>query len=191
VKKICHLLTIGALVIATTACQTTNSDTAAALGYKQGDVVQSLVNLHPDSKGNRLYALNYQLPNVIPVCSEFTIDAVSTKSIKVTNNGIQYNYLWDKHTRKAGQSLADNFMLFFGDICDSNGMDKLSKIDKEGIEKGTALVGMSKKGVLFAMGQPPIHANPTTEANTWLYWRNRFGKRAVDFSSEGIVIKVR
>lgn len=192
-KVLYKLLAIGTLAAATTACQTTSNtaEQIAALGYKQGDVVQALVNIHPDSKGNRIDSLNYQLATVIPVCSKFTIDSVNRKNILLTYNDTQYRYLWNKHTRKAGQSLADNFKLFFGDKCDSKKIAKLGKIDKKGIEQGSALIGMSKAGVLFAMGQPPIHANPSTESNTWMYWRNRWGKRAVDFSEQGKVINVR
>ena len=189
-KLIYKLATIGALVVSTTACQTTskiNSD----LGYNQGDVVQALVNIHIDSKGNRINTLNYQLANVAPVCTEFTIDSVGSKVIKLTANGAQYSYILSKHTSKAGQSLADNFNLFFGDKCDNGKISKLSKLDKKGIEQGKALLGMSKEGVLFAMGYPPIHANPTIESNNWLYWRNRFGKRAIEFSEQGKVINIR
>ena len=192
-KAIYKLFSIGTLIITTTACQTT-SDTAeqtATLGYNKGDVVQALVNIHADSKHKRLYALNYQLPTLIPVCSEFTIDSAHSKAIKLTYKGTQYSYLWDGHTRKAGQSLADNFKLFFGDKCDSKKLNKLSKLDKSGVEQGKALIGMSKEGVIFAMGHPPIHANPNTESNYWLYWRNKWGKRSVEFSNDGKVIKIK
>lgn len=191
-KTLYKLLTTGALIIATTACQTTSSsDQAAALGYIQGDVVQSLANIHPDSKGNRIDSLNYQLPIVVPVCSEFTIDAIGSRNIKLSSNGVQYNYILNKHTSNAGQSLPDGFKTLFGDKCDSKKINKLSKVDKQGIKQGTAIIGMSKEGVLLAMGRPPIHANPTTDSNTWIYWRNRWGKRAIEFSEKGKVTNIR
>lgn len=192
-KTITKLCSIGALVIATTACQTTSNtaEQEAELGYKQGDVVQALVNVHADSRRNRIYTLNYQLPTLIPVCSEFTIDSINQKVITLTHKEIQYSYQWDKHTRKAGQSLAESFNLFFGDKCDSKKISKLSKIDKSGVEQGKPLMGMSKAGVIFAMGYPPIHANPTTESDYWLYWRSRWGKRSVEFSDKGKVIKIK
>lgn len=192
-KTIYKLLSIGTLVIATAGCQTTGSSAkqAAALGYNQGDTVQALVNIHPDSKGNRIDSLNYQLPMVIPVCSEFTINSINNKVIKLTSNGAQYNYILNPHTQRAGQALADNFNQFFGDKCDSKKINKLSKVDKKGIKQGKALIGMSKEGVLFAMGRPPIHANPTTESDTWIYWRNRWAKRAIEFSENGKVTKIR
>lgn len=122
---------------------------------------------------------------------KFTIDAVRRKAIKLTANNTQYKYILNRHTRKAGQSLADNFKLFFGKKSDSKKMQKLSRLDKQGIKKGTALIGMSKAGVLFAMGQPPINVNPTTENNIWVYWRNRWGKRAIEFKQKGKVITIR
>lgn len=191
-KATYKILAITTLVATISACQSTNqASSATALNFKEGDTLQALVNVHGDLTRGKLYALNYQLPEMIPVCSEIRVDSIKTKAIKITYQGSHYSYLWDGHTKKAGQSLAENFQLFFGKECDKNALAKLNKKDKAGVEEGTAQVGMSKQAVLFAMGYPPIHATPTIEENSWLYWRNRFGKRAIEFSKDGKVSKIR
>ena len=67
----------------------------------------------------------------------------------------------------------------------------LKKALQEGIASGRAQVGMSREGVLLAMGRPPFHANPSLDVPEWMYWRNRFARVAVQFDDKGKVINVR
>ena len=85
-----------------------------SFGFREGATMVSLVNLHPDPKRQRLYAINYQLPSLIPMCSEVVIEDIGKKEIEISYQGETYSYLWDKHTKKAGESLAQNFKQFFG-----------------------------------------------------------------------------
>lgn len=189
-KTIYKTLAITALVSSISACQTTSAPTKP-LNFKAGDKLQALVNIHGDFARKKLYAFNYQLTDIIPVCSEITVDKIQSKQITLTYQGQQYSYVWDKYTKSAGQSLADNFDLYFGKSCDKATIDKLSKIDKQGLKEGVPIVGMSKQGVIFAMGYPPLHKTPSTEESYWLYWKNRFAKRGVEFSKEGKVTTIK
>jgi hypothetical protein len=63
----------------------------------------------------------------------------------------------------------------------------LSETDRKGIAEGKALSGMSKTGVMVALGYPVPFATPSTDANTWNYWRNRFEQIAVDFQNGSVV----
>lgn len=67
----------------------------------------------------------------------------------------------------------------------------LSSLDRKGVKKGVVLKGMSKKGVMTALGYPAAHKTPSLKENVWMYWKNRFGKRAVTFNSKGKVIKIK
>ena len=151
----------------------------------------ALVNLHPDSNRKRLYAINYQLPSMLPMCSKIVIEDIGKKEIEFTYQGVEYSYLWDKHTKNAGESLAENFKQFFGDKCDQAKVDGLSELDQAGVKSGIPKVGMSKTGILFAMGRPPIHATPSLESNTWMYWLNKWKRQAIEFDEKGMVKEVR
>lgn len=59
----------------------------------------------------------------------------------------------------------------------------LSKIDQQGIREGKALPGMSKDGVLAALGIPPTHKTPSLEGNAWTYWKDRFRTLVVEFEN--------
>ena len=102
----------------------TNQDNSV---FVEGATVEALVNIHADYANNRLYALNYQMSNLIPMCSKFVIEDIGSKEIEISHQGKVYRYLWDKHTRSAGQSLAQNFNTFFGKRCDSDRVKRLSK----------------------------------------------------------------
>ncbi|MDA7746964.1 hypothetical protein N8878_06485, partial [Psychromonas sp.] len=183
-KYIYRTIAITGLLTTISACQTTQQP-EVALNFKEGETLQALVNVHGDMSRGKFYALNYQLPSMIPICDEIVVNSIDEDVINISYKETKYNYLWDGHTKKAGQSLAENFDLYFGKQCDKAAVEKLSVNDKKGIEQGIAKIGMSKQGVKFAMGYPPLHATPSMESDTWIYWRNRWGKRAIEFSNDG------
>jgi len=189
-----NLLTLTAILAtaAITGCGSTSPSSASTqasnkLGITEGATVYTLVNLHADAANNRLHAMNYQLTKLMPICSEFVITDIETKVIELTHKGADYTYLWDKYTRNAGQSLNDNFAQFFGKSCDEAKakVSTLSLLDQKGIQRGKPIVGMTKEGVLLAMGRPPIHATPELENDLWTYWVNRWARNVLEFDDLG------
>lgn len=67
----------------------------------------------------------------------------------------------------------------------------LSDVDQQGIQAGKAMVGMSKQGVMIALGYPAKHQTPSTENNVWTYWKGRHDSYAVEFDNTGKVTAVR
>ena len=68
-------------------------------------------------------------------------------------------------------------------------LNELSEIDQKGINSGKALVGMSKKGVRIAQGYPAAHRTMSLKSNSWIYWRNRFRTKVIEFDTDGKVKK--
>ena len=62
----------------------------------------------------------------------------------------------------------------------------LKKEEIENIKIGRIGPGMSKKAALVSYGYPPEHATPSTNANTWYYWLNRFHKMTLNFDDKGL-----
>ena len=52
------------------------------------------------------------------------------------------------------------------------------------------LIGMSKDGVVLAIGYPPEHKTPSLKNNRWVYWASRWNKFAVLFNKDGLVERV-
>ena len=153
------------------------------------DGVYTLTNLHPDTNRNKLYSVNFQQQGLIPLCTEVEILKVGNRKItfKVKDSGMEYKYL---NHKTAGEDLRTNAARYFGTECVKDKVAKLSKKDQEGISQGKALVGMSKQGVIYAIGYPPLGATPSTDSSNWKYWFNRFNTFAVTFDGEGIVTQV-
>lgn len=163
-----------------------NADT-----IKAGDQLKLKSNLHPDLNKRLLYSMNYQLPNLIPVCSDITVNSVKKKEMTFEWKGVEYTYKYDKHIKKAGVTFQENMQAYFGKTCDEATMQSLSKKDKEGIRFGRPEVGMSRQGILFAMGRPPANVNPDLDAPMYTYWLNRFKRQIIEFDEKGIVSGIR
>lgn len=158
---------------------------------KNGDTLQTLTNLHPDPTKRLIYTVNYQQDGLIPACSEITVKKISRKRMTFDYEGIEYRMDYDRNIKKAGISFQQVAQSMVGPKCDSAKIASLSATDKEGIEAGLPRVGMTRDGVYFAMGRPPFHVNPKLEVREWMYWRNRFSRRAVEFDDNGIVTNIR
>jgi len=185
-----HLRTgLSLFVLGAFACVAAAAKPAGAI--KPGDKLQALANLHPDNQKNLLYTLNYQLPGVmIPVCAEIVVTRMGNKEMEFTYQGAEYTLAYEGFTKKAGVSFEKAVLTYFGNACDKAGMQKLGAADQDGIKVGRAKVGMTREGVLFAMGRPPIHVNPDLNAPEYRYWKNRFATQLVEFDASGKVSAV-
>ncbi len=68
--------------------------------------------------------------------------------------------------------------------------ENLSDVDRQGIQAGKAMVGMSKEGVKIALGYPAKHRTPSLEDNRWTYWRGRHDTYVVEFDTGGKVTSI-
>lgn len=143
--------------------------------------VVTLTNLHPDERRARLFAVNYQQEGLIPLCSEVALlDRDGERLVfSVAATGKQYEYY--HHEKAAAEPFPDHLARYFGTSCRHDEIARLPAIDRQGIEQGKALVGMSKRGVVLALGYPPPHVTPSLDADRWVYWTNRMNRVAVIF----------
>jgi len=158
---------------------------------KKGDKLQTLSNLHPDMGHRLTYTINYQLPGLIPVCSEVVVKSIGKSEMEFEYSGLVYTMEYEKYTKGAGVAFPIALAYYFGPTCDQAKLKAFGKVDKDGIVSGQPRVGMTKDGILFAMGRPPVHATPNLEANYWLYWKNRYGKTAIIFDENGKVTEIK
>jgi len=67
----------------------------------------------------------------------------------------------------------------------------LTAEDEQGIQQGKAMKGMTKQGVMVALGYPAKHRTPSLDENTWAYWKGRLGDpRLVQFDGSGKVVSI-
>ena len=97
--------------------------------------------------------------------------------------------VFEVHERRLGVSVDEYEELIFSSKPVS--LKGFSGVDLKGIKKGKAYKGMTKKGVMTALGYPAAHETPSLEDSRWKYWRNRFRTVVVEFNSKGRVVNVR
>jgi len=115
-------------------------------------------------------------------------------SVTITRSRNSFALIDEKSGRKidvlapskylAGKSLSDYLDLILSKTPVS--YTDLSEIDRKGISEGKPYKGMSKKGVMIALGYPAPHRTASPDADVWYYWRNRYTNYAVNFEN-GIV----
>ena len=152
--------------------------------------VYTLVNLHPDQVRGRLYAVNYQQAGLIPRCSEVDLLEISGRSMRfrVAKTDREYTYYYHK---AAVEPFDQHLLKYFGTSCDEGAARSLGKADQEGIRTGKASPGMTRQGVIYAIGYPPPHVTPDIDADQWTYWKSRFDRMIVVFDAKGVVSEIR
>ncbi len=153
-------------------------------------------NIHAQVKegkvANASYA-NYTDPGVghiiVPAGTLITIDKKSRKRFEFTygNDGMRVRF--DYHSKRMGMGV-DEYIDLITSI-DPVAFKGLSQLDRKGLQEGKAFKGMTRDGVLAALGYPAAHKTPSLDAKTWIYWTNRFGTVAVEFDDSGKVANVR
>lgn len=147
-------------------------------------------NLHPDRARNRLYTVNYQLPDaMIPYCAEVELHEMNRKVLVFTEvkTGRKFQYILHKAT---GEPIQVSAAKTFANSCDADKVKKMSKKDQEGIKRGRISVGMTKDGVLLAAGYPPGNRTPSLDYDQWTFWKNRWDTMIVEFNEKGVVTKI-
>lgn len=146
------------------------------------DVLTQTV-LHPDTKAARLYSINYQQGGIIPICTPVHVVALDDAQMTFTVGAVTYTYLFRSEFMVEGISV--HLGRYFGDTCDRG--DALPQVDRDGIAAGRVAPGMSKAGVIKAIGYPPPHSTGDLASPQWRYWKNRFDTFIVHFEGDTVV----
>jgi len=155
-------------------------------GLAEAGQVYTLTNLHPDEPRHFLWAANFVRGGLIPVCSPVTIVKMSPKSawFRLESTGVVYRYY---NHRTNPRPLQEHLSLVLGPECPQAELASMSETDKRHIANGTLGLGMSRKGVIVALGYPTEKHTPDLKADTWKYWRSRARSFDVTFGSDGLV----
>jgi hypothetical protein len=152
-----------------------------------GSPAVTLVNLHANKK--TLSSVNRQGDELIPVCTEVKILALGRKRMTFRISGVPGQYSFNYHGA-AAEPFGQNLARYFGSRCPGDQITQMSAVDQYGIEVGRPYIGMTKQGIVIAMGYPPMHRTPSLAKNTWRYWGARRGL-LVNFDRNGALKSVK
>lgn len=139
-------------------------------------------NLRPNARGQMTSVLDWRGTEVLPLCTRVRIDDVDRGEIRFTavDSGESYRYILHRSTRLP---VAQHVERYFGQRCP---VEVVDEVDAQGIQNGDVYGGMSREGVLLALGYPPEHRTPSLESDEWTYWGTT-GPVTVIFSGDRVV----
>ncbi|MCB9634519.1 MAG: hypothetical protein H6721_20540 [Sandaracinus sp.] len=154
-----------------------------------GGPVFLLTNLHPDAR-RTIYSVNYTAPpggQVLPMCTPVRIDRVAPREIRFTDLQSNRRYRYIVH-RSSRAPVEQHVQRYFGSACAD--ISAMTPEDQSGIQQGQIYQGMTKQGVILAVGFPPEHRTPSLDGDVWRYWRNKVNSFEVYFTN-GVVTGIR
>ncbi len=184
------LLSIFVLLAGCSAARNVSTKASPKEPLYEDSPVYNTVNLHSYDGRQVLTTINYQLPRLIPRCTKVKFNMIErdTAVFTVVDTGEQYEYNLHRHTR---ETLREHLKNVFKPSCQkAENISGLNETDLKGIRAGDVRIGMTKKGVIHAIGYPPDHRTPSTDADEWLYWKHQFDRFRVHFDDEGTVVRI-
>ena len=139
-------------------------------------------------KAEKILSTNYHKGNMISVGSEVRVMKSNAKKIEfVDDKGTKFRIkLVKDYTNLEEQPFFDRYFSK-ENILNGDQYRSFSSMEKENITAGTLREGMSKDAVLVAYGYPPTHRTPSTEQDSWVYWKSRMGSFTVMFKDGKLV----
>lgn len=162
--------------------------------FAGGEVRYTKYNIHSQTKDGKTHKAsyaNYTNPGaghvIVPAGSEITVTKKKRKAFYFTFDGGK-KVVFEYHQPRMGMSIDEYIDKVTS--AEPTALKGLSTLDSKGVAEGKALIGMTRKGVMAALGYPATHRTPSLESTAWVYWTNRFGTVVIDFGSDGNVVKV-
>lgn len=166
---------------------------AATTCFADDMILYSKYNIHTaiykDGRYKASYA-NYTNPSgehvIIPLGSRLVINDVSNRGFvfETDKDGKKIEVEFEYHELRMQMDVEKYIKLITSASPVST--ENFSPEDQKGIREGKAFVGMSKNGILAALGYPATHRTPSLDASVWVYWTNRFDTVLIYFDGDKV-----
>ena len=132
----------------------------------------------------KVYSTNYENGNILPAGSEVKEVNRSAKKLEFMDVKLNMKFTIEFVGKHHPGLTAEQWMNRFLTSRDFPALSKgLTAAEIKSVKAGQAKVGMSKKAVLLSLGYPPEVATPSTELDTWKFWRDTFRNYLVKFAN--------
>lgn len=142
-----------------------------------------LTNLRVDARGNATSLQTWRGTGVLPICTPVTITLVREREIRFQVTGTNRTNRYVLH-RSTALPIEEHVNRYFGGACAN--VAAMSPADQSGIQQGRPVPGMTREGVILAVGYPPEHRTPSLDAPVWTYW-GETGEVQVQFDGNVVV----
>lgn len=160
------------------ACNRKLDATDLAANIVEGGSYYTQVVMHYEK--NIYPTTNYHVGVTIPINTPVKLLEMDSKTIDIEVGApINQKVLVKNVEKHTGDDVQQAFNKLFAK--QPLNLAQFSDQEQEHIKAGTVAVGMGRKAVLAAIGYPPITRTPNLDANSWVFWRNRFDTYIVNF----------
>lgn len=124
---------------------------------------------------------NYGVTQRVPINTQVRINDVGGNVVELTlvDSGREVVLInQEKYTLKGIGPIFDRY---FGES--RVDLARFDGATREAIEDGEIQTGMTKDAVLLARGYPPAHETPSTDSDSWKYWKSRYDTMVVEFEN--------
>jgi hypothetical protein len=184
-----------ALIFLLGGCASSDPELDQISSRGAGQVVFNKYNLHYYIKVNRMtkdvekiasYANYVDPPNhrIIPYNTPLTIGKYIRGFSIILHDSKEKIFFEYKEINMNGMSALDYIKLITSET--QVDYSHLSAIDRQGIDKGIPLRGMTREGIMIALGYPAMHRTPSLDENTWVYWKDRFAQISIRFENDKV-----
>jgi hypothetical protein len=139
-----------------------------------------LTNLRADARGTISSLNQWRGTSVVPACTPVRITLVRPREIRFVATGTNRRYRYIMH-RASRIPIEEHVNRYFGGQCTNTG--QLAQADQAGLQQGRPMPGMTRTGVLLAVGYPPTHRTPDLNGPVWVYWGDA-GEVTVQFNGD-------
>ena len=190
-------LLLGSILVACWSCESyegssgPSSDGATSAVVKADEGLYTRYNLHYVAergtvRGSFANWTDWPGHGFVPYNSKVRAEGWSNRIRFTTDTGL--TIMFEINPGQMGMSSSDYLALITSPTPVT--YDDLSDVDRQGIQAGKALVGMSREGVKIALGYPAKHRTPSLDDNHWTYWRGRHDTYTVEFDADGKVTRI-
>ncbi len=154
----------------------------------RGKTLYTQVNMF-SLKGKSVTWVNYHVDTLVPVNTKVEINKITRSSVTFTLKNTGQKLKLKNKRRHSGLDGKAWAAKHFGEY--PVDLNKFTLLERDGIEQANVEIGMSKDAVIVARGFPPAHKTPSLESRTWIYWYNRWNRKAIHFDSNGKVTSIK
>lgn len=170
------------LSVSVTACNKKLSREELPVNIVENGIYFTQVVTHYEK--NVIPTTNYQVGAVVPVNTQVKLVEITKKSITIEINASGQNLVVKNISKHTGDDIYQAFNKLFAK--QKINLAQFNTLEKTNIDNAKVALGMSKKAVIVALGYPPNTRTNNLEANSWVYWRNRFNTFIVNFKNDKV-----
>jgi hypothetical protein len=177
-------ITFGLMLLVLTGC--TKSLSPDLVSQYQARALYTCCNMHYESTD--ISDANYYVGTMLPLGTRVQVEAALRGGATINADGRKLNLYHRYGTQQESfQQYLDKILV------PEDPKAKLASYPQAvqaAIKDGRVEVGMTREQVVLSLGYPPTHRTPSTMANDWTYWYNRFVTYRVQFDDTGRVAAV-